>query len=103
MIALVSKIHLSPSREISQEQNAEEPNEEGKSTASVLEIKGEIKQKSKTMAELDEELRLKIEGISGEGGQAGVKYEGGKEEGLKRGVGITCSGSSASFLNKSVR
>lgn len=38
------------------------------------------------MAELDEELRLKLEGISGEGGSAGVEYEGGKAEGLKRGV-----------------
>lgn len=40
----------------------------------------------KTMAELDEELRLKLEGMSGDGGSAGVEYEGGKAEGLKRGV-----------------
>ncbi|KAF0331927.1 hypothetical protein GQ607_001047 [Colletotrichum asianum] len=40
----------------------------------------------KTMAELDEELRLKLEGMSGEGGAAGVEYENGKAEGLKRGV-----------------
>jgi hypothetical protein len=38
------------------------------------------------MAELDEELRLKLEDISGEGGNAGIEYEGGKAEGLKRGV-----------------
>jgi len=38
------------------------------------------------MAELDEELRLKLEGVSGEGGSAGIEYEGGKAEGLKRGV-----------------
>lgn len=38
------------------------------------------------MAELDEELRLKLEGMSGEGGAAGVEYENGKAEGLKRGV-----------------
>ena len=38
------------------------------------------------MAELDEELRLKLEGISGEGGAAGIEYEGGKAEGLKKGV-----------------
>lgn len=42
--------------------------------------------KKKTMAELDEELRLKLEGMSGDGGSAGVEYEGGKSEGLKRGV-----------------
>lgn len=38
------------------------------------------------MAELDEELRLKLEGISGEGGGSGVEYEDGKASGLKRGV-----------------
>ncbi|KAH7369636.1 hypothetical protein BKA65DRAFT_544366 [Rhexocercosporidium sp. MPI-PUGE-AT-0058] len=40
----------------------------------------------KTILEQDEELRLKLEGISGEGGGAGVEYEGGKAVGLKRGV-----------------
>lgn len=40
----------------------------------------------KTIAELDEDMRLKLEGISGEGGIAGVEYEGGKAVGLKRGV-----------------
>lgn len=43
-------------------------------------------QAKKTMAELDEELRLKMEGMSGEGGSAGVEYENGRSEGLKRGV-----------------
>lgn len=38
------------------------------------------------MAELDEEMRLKLEAMSGEGGAAGVEYENGKAEGLKRGV-----------------
>jgi hypothetical protein len=38
------------------------------------------------MAELDEELRLKLEGISGDGGSAGIEYEGGQAEGLKRGI-----------------
>lgn len=42
--------------------------------------------KKKTMAQLDQELREKLEGLSGEGGGAGVEYEGGKAEGLKRGV-----------------
>lgn len=44
------------------------------------------KTKKKTMAELDEELKLKMEGMSGGGGSAGVEYENGKAEGLKRGV-----------------
>lgn len=40
----------------------------------------------KTMAQLDEEMRLKMEGISGDGGASGVEYEDGKAEGLRRGV-----------------
>lgn len=40
----------------------------------------------KTNTELDEELREKLEMLSGEGGSAGVEYENGKAEGLKRGV-----------------
>jgi hypothetical protein len=40
----------------------------------------------KTSAELDQELREKLEAFSGDGGGAGVEYEGGKAEGLKRGV-----------------
>ncbi|POS74078.1 hypothetical protein DHEL01_v207521 [Diaporthe helianthi] len=39
-----------------------------------------------TVAEMDEELRLKLEAMSGEGGASGIEYEGGKAEGLKRGV-----------------
>lgn len=49
-------------------------------------VKKEVQQVNRTMAELDEELRLKLEDISGEGGNAGIEYEGGKAEGLKRGV-----------------
>jgi hypothetical protein len=52
----------------------------------VKEVKEEVKMTKKTMAELDEELKLKLEGVSGEGGNAGVEYEGGKAVGLKRGV-----------------
>ncbi|KAI3400646.1 hypothetical protein diail_2358 [Diaporthe ilicicola] len=42
--------------------------------------------RKKTIAELDAELRLKLEGMSGDGGSAGIEYENGKAEGLKRGV-----------------
>jgi len=38
------------------------------------------------MAELDEELKLKLEGLSGDGGASGVEYENGKASGLKRNV-----------------
>ncbi|KAH7140054.1 hypothetical protein B0J13DRAFT_558839 [Dactylonectria estremocensis] len=43
-------------------------------------------QHKKTSTELDEELREKLEMISGEGGGAGVEFEDGKAVGLKRGV-----------------
>ena len=42
--------------------------------------------KKKTMAELDEEMRLKLEGISGEGGEAGLELEDGQPVAMKRSV-----------------
>ncbi|ETS82640.1 hypothetical protein PFICI_04516 [Pestalotiopsis fici W106-1] len=42
--------------------------------------------KSKTMAELDEEMRLKMSGLSGDGGEAGIEYEDGKPVAMKRSV-----------------
>lgn len=83
---MVNKIQLHPSRESAQKQDVEVPGKESKDSAPAEAIKAEIKQKKKTIAELDEELRLKLEGVSGEGGTAGVEYEGGKAVGLKRGV-----------------
>lgn len=38
------------------------------------------------MAELDEELRMKMEGQAGDGGEAGVELEDGKPAAMKRGV-----------------
>ncbi|RDW68032.1 hypothetical protein BP6252_09428 [Coleophoma cylindrospora] len=40
----------------------------------------------KTVAELDAELLEKLENRSGEGGVAGLEYEGGKAVAMKRGV-----------------
>lgn len=60
--------------------------EAGSSELALAEGVKEVQPKKKTMAELDEELRLKLEGVSGEGGSAGIEYEGGKAVGLKRGV-----------------
>lgn len=42
--------------------------------------------RKKTMAELDEELRLKLENRSGDGGAAGLEYEDGKAVAMKRSV-----------------
>ena len=47
--------------------------------------KEEVRAK-KTMAQLDEELREKLEGRSGDGGAAGLELEGGKPVAMKRGV-----------------
>lgn len=38
------------------------------------------------MAELDDELRLKLEGMDRQGGEAGLELEGGKPVAMKRGV-----------------
>ena len=46
---------------------------------------GEPKKK-KTQAELDEELRQKLEGIAGDGGEAGMELENGQPVSMKRGV-----------------
>ncbi|KAI0009620.1 hypothetical protein F4779DRAFT_617389 [Xylariaceae sp. FL0662B] len=40
----------------------------------------------KTMKELDEEIRLKMSGIAGDGGEAGVEYENGEPVAMKRSV-----------------
>lgn len=42
--------------------------------------------KRKTQAELDEQLRQKMAGTMGDGGEAGVELEGGKEKGMGRAV-----------------
>jgi hypothetical protein len=40
----------------------------------------------KTQAELDEELRLAMSGMSGDGGEAGIEYEDGQPVAMKRSV-----------------
>ena len=44
------------------------------------------KKKEKSSLELDEELRQKMSGIAGDGGESGVEYEDGKPVAMKRGV-----------------
>jgi len=46
----------------------------------------EPKKKKKTMAELDEELRVKMQGIAGDGGDAGIELEDGQPVSMKRSV-----------------
>ncbi|OAL50717.1 hypothetical protein IQ07DRAFT_631667 [Pyrenochaeta sp. DS3sAY3a] len=40
--------------------------------------------KKKTQAELDEELQRKLQGLAGDGGDAGIEYEDGKPVSMKR-------------------
>jgi len=40
----------------------------------------------KTQAQLDEELRQKMMGLAGDGGEAGIEYEDGKPVAMKRSV-----------------
>ncbi|KAL2063983.1 hypothetical protein VTL71DRAFT_4477 [Oculimacula yallundae] len=53
-------------------------NTNAKASSDPAEEKEEAPKRQKTILEQDEELRLKLEGISGGGGGAGVEYEGGK-------------------------
>jgi hypothetical protein len=46
----------------------------------------EPKPRKKTQAELDKELQLKLAGLAGDGGDAGVEYEDGKPVSMKRSV-----------------
>ncbi|CAF9913793.1 hypothetical protein IMSHALPRED_001446 [Imshaugia aleurites] len=46
----------------------------------------EVPKKGKTQAELDEELRQKLEAMSGDGGAAGLELEDGQPVSMKRSV-----------------
>ncbi|KAF1915241.1 hypothetical protein BDU57DRAFT_539620 [Ampelomyces quisqualis] len=46
----------------------------------------ELAPKKKTQAELDLELQQKLQGLSGDGGDAGIEYEDGKPVSMKRSV-----------------
>lgn len=67
--------------------------EPGKGSVQEMEASGAVKPEDdketkprKTMAELDEELRLKMSGLSGDGGASGVEYEDGQPVSMKRSV-----------------
>lgn len=52
----------------------------------AVQLHDDGKLKVKTMAEIEEELQLKFEGISNEGWEAGLELEDGKPVPMKRGV-----------------
>ncbi|KAI0195180.1 hypothetical protein EV127DRAFT_508723 [Xylaria flabelliformis] len=55
-------------------------------TASPAPSTPKLQSQQKTMAERDEELRQKMSGIAGDGGEAGIEYEDGKPVAMKRSV-----------------
>lgn len=60
--------------------------EDGKTTTkSTQQVSGQSP-KRKTMAELDEEMRAKMSGLSGDAGEAGIEYEDGQPVAMKRSV-----------------
>ncbi|KAJ5098209.1 hypothetical protein N7532_005210 [Penicillium argentinense] len=64
------------------EKSKTEPNEPSpKSTT-----KSPEQNKAKSVAQADAELRERLEKMSGEGGAAGIEYEDGKPNAMKRGV-----------------
>ncbi|KAH3952751.1 hypothetical protein HBI56_143040 [Parastagonospora nodorum] len=62
------------------------PDVEDESLTSAAKPEEESKPKKKTQAELDQELQLKLQGLAGDGGDAGVEYEDGKPVSMKRSV-----------------
>ncbi|KAL8906990.1 MAG: hypothetical protein Q9207_001676 [Kuettlingeria erythrocarpa] len=62
------------------------PDKQAENTAAESKAAESTKPKKETMAELDEELRMKMEGKSGEGGEAGLELEDGRPAAMKRGV-----------------
>ncbi len=59
---------------------------EGKAPTSTVKGESSAKPIKKTMAQIDEEMRLAMEGMSGDGGESGMELEDGKPVSMKRGV-----------------
>ncbi|KAF5861991.1 hypothetical protein ETB97_012226 [Aspergillus alliaceus] len=65
---------------------AREPETMAKSNSTSQSGKQVKLEKAKTVSQADEELRQKLEQMSGEGGAAGIEYEDGKPSTMKRSV-----------------
>ena len=68
----------------SQQDHDAKPAEQGKSELTATNAKP--KPNTLTTTERDEQLRRKMSGLSGDGGEAGVEYEDGKPVAMKRSV-----------------
>jgi len=74
---------LRPLQQTTRLSSTTSPSEPSQATAKSTEQKNsQVEEKpapkKKTIAELDEELRQKMSGIAGDGGEAGVELEGGQ-------------------------
>jgi hypothetical protein len=58
----------------------------GKDSKTQVETTGEAGKPRKSVAELDEDMRLAMEGMAGDGGEAGLELEDGKATSMKRSV-----------------
>jgi hypothetical protein len=66
--------------------SAQSPSLDAKPTSDDSDSKSSTTTGKKTMAQLDEELRLKMAGLAGDGGEAGVELEDGQPVSMKRSV-----------------
>ena len=62
-----------------------QPEPEGSNAGTSFE-KVLVNKEKKSVAQLDAELKAKLEGISGEGGEAGLEFEDGKPVAMGRGT-----------------
>lgn len=83
-LALQRASRITALRDASTSANKDSVNATNEKKKDIIQEK-EVKA-NKTMAQLDEELREKLEGRSGDGGAAGLELEGGKPVAMKRGV-----------------
>jgi len=81
---IVRTFHASTSR--ASQNNSSDTKHGQKSSDQTPESDSKPAKKKKTLAEIDEEMRLAMEGHSGDGGLAGAELEGGKAVSMKRGV-----------------
>lgn len=75
-----------PSEETSPREQKQEPNKASDKTTPDSKNNPSSPDKVKSVSQADKELRERLEQMSGEGGAAGIEYEDGKPNAMKRGV-----------------
>jgi len=80
----VKTFHASASQ--SSQNKSPDAEHDQKSSKQTSAEEAKIAKKKKTLAEMDEEIRMAMEGHAGDGGISGAELEGGKAVAMKRGV-----------------